>query len=102
MTAQQIQLQCGEVGLVDSRLGEVSESRIDAVDGGVAFGLRINDGACGRHARPRIRRESDLGAIVGDREQVLEREIGSVEENHRVEGPLTTYTETQTHRSTYR
>ena len=72
VTAQQVQLQRGEIVLVDPRLGEVAEAGVDAVDRLLAIGLAIDNGASGRDADARVGRESDLRAIVRDRQQVFQ------------------------------
>ncbi len=83
MTAQQVQLQLREVGLVDPRFREIAEAGVHAVDRRITGGLRLHHRARRRHARARVGREADLDAIVGDGEQVGEFEMRTVEKNHR-------------------
>ena len=78
VAAQQVELQRREIRLVDPRLGEISEPGVDAVDGRVAVGLRVDDGARGDHTRARVRGESDFRAIVGDGKQVGKRQMCAV------------------------
>jgi hypothetical protein len=77
VAAQQVELQRREIVPVDPSLGKIAEAGVDAVDRFVSGGLAIDDGAGGGDAGSGIGCEADLGAIVGDRQQVCEREIRS-------------------------
>jgi hypothetical protein len=83
MAAQQIQLQRREIGLVDSRLGEIAEAGVDAVDRRVAAGALVDHGARRGHAIARRGRQAHGGAVIGDGEQVGDVEMIAVEEDHR-------------------
>jgi hypothetical protein len=97
MTAQQIQLQRGEIRRVDARLGEIAEAGIDAVHRRVAGGQLIDHGPRRGDPIARRGREADVGASVGDGEQIGQFEMIAVEEDHSLQ---TTYTETLKHRNT--
>ena len=84
MTAQQVHLQPGEIGPVDPRFGKVAEAGVDAVDRGVAVGLRHDDGPRRGNALTRRRRQSHHSAIVGDGDQIGEFEMGTVKQDHAV------------------
>jgi adenylosuccinate synthase len=83
VAAQQVDLQRREIGLLDPRLREVAESGVDAVDRLVAVGLRIDDRARRRDPGPRLGREADGRAVVGDGQQIGQCQAGAVEKNHR-------------------
>ena len=70
MTAQQVQLQPRQVGLVDPRFGEVAEAGVHTVDRRITVGLRVHDRAGRQHALTRVGRETDLDAVVGDRKEI--------------------------------
>ena len=82
MAAQQVQLQRREVGRGDARLGEVAEAGVDAVDGRLALRFGVDPGARGGDARARVRRETDVHVVVGDRQQLGEFEMIAVEKDH--------------------
>jgi hypothetical protein len=75
VTAQQVELQRGEIRLVDARLGKIAEPGVDAVDRGIAGGLGVDHRPRRGDARARVGRKPDLGAIVGNGEQVGQREM---------------------------
>jgi hypothetical protein len=75
VTAQQVQLQRRQIVRVDARLGEVAEAGIDAVDGVGAGGFPIDDGSRRGDAGARLGCERHLGTVVGNGEQIGDREL---------------------------
>ena len=82
MAAQQIELQRLERVGRNLHFGERAEAGVDAVGRLVAVRPAIDDGARGAHALARGGGERDRLAAVGDRQQLLDRERGSVQNNH--------------------
>ncbi len=83
VTAHQIQLQGSERGARDCGLRQGAEARIDSVHWRVALGVAIDD-------RPRVldelyrrRCETHLSPVVGNRDELFERQRGAVEKDHR-------------------
>ena len=79
---QQIELEGRQVVTVDPRFSERTKAGVDAVDGLVALGARIDHGTRGVHARTRRRRNRDLLAAIGDRDEIVDGEVVAGQLNH--------------------
>ena len=66
----------------DARLGERAEAGVDAVDRRVALGAAVDHRARGDDARPRLGRQPHLRAVVGDGDELVERQIVAGEREH--------------------
>ena len=78
MAAQQVQLQCRQIGLVDARLGEVAEAGVDAVNGRIARGLGIHHRARRPHPCARLCGEAHFCVLVCNRQQVFQLKMMAV------------------------
>ena len=74
VTAQQIELQLGERVVRDAHVGEVAEAGVDAVDRRVLLDGGVHHGACGADARPRAIGQRHRRVVVGDGNQIVERQ----------------------------
>ncbi len=82
MAAQEIDLQRRQIVVGDPRLCERSESCVDSVDRLVAVGPPIDDAARVEHTGARAGRERHFRALVGDLQQVGNRQMLAVEQDH--------------------
>jgi hypothetical protein len=82
VAAQQVQLERAERLVRNARLCERTKPRIDPVDRFVPLGRAIDDGARAIHARGGVLRQRDEGVLVGNRDQIVERERLAVERDH--------------------
>ena len=83
VTAQQVDLQRAERLPGDGGFGQRARTRVDAVDRRIAERLAIDDRARRIDAPGGVGREADWLVVVGDGEQLVEREAGAVEKDHR-------------------
>jgi hypothetical protein len=74
VTAKQVELQLGERLRRNGDLGEVAESRINAVRRRVAPRKLLDHHSRGLHARPRRARQCDRREVVDDRHEPIEGE----------------------------
>ncbi len=83
MAAQQVDLQRIERVRRDFHVGQGAKTGVDAVDRLVAVRLALDDRPGRTHAPRSGRRQADRLVPIGDGDQVLERERGAVEQDHR-------------------
>ena len=86
MAAKQVQLQRAKRFARNARFRERAKSGVDAVDRPHRrLRLPLDDGARGVDCAAGARREAHRRVVVGDRQQIVERERIAVEEDHRIE-----------------
>ena len=87
MTAQQVYLQRAERVPGDGRFGQRAKTRVDAVDRRIAERLAIDHRARRIDAPGSVGRKADWVVVIGDGQQLVEREAGAVEKDHGWSGP---------------
>ena len=84
MTAQQVDLQRAERLARDCGFGQRAEAGVDAVHRRVAQAVAIDDGARRVHGGRGPGMQPDRLTAVGDGNEVVEREVGAGERDHKV------------------